>query len=121
MEHEDYRWVAEYEDGDVLQESEDVRFASVDKERLRCLHLVPQKDESLPSAVLMLPNGSEPVFFRRKHRIIRVDEHGMEQEAGEQVITCIGWKRVIGEEEVGSYTFYFYDGSTVVSDELNCV
>ncbi len=108
-----WRWQAFYHDDSVLDEVEaDGRqhgWAEVDQARLAAVALLPQHP-TLPVHVLKLHEGQRAVFFRRKG-IIRDPDTGFQMQMA--AVTVLGWEHP--ESGLALYTFYHWDGSTVLS------
>ena len=108
--HDLYTWVAIYEDGTAMPEYDDERpdgrgWADVDATRVSRLLLVGMPGQ----AVVALPSGATPVFFRR--RVIEMVD------CLARTIHCIGWKR----EREECYLFLFEDGSSLLTADLQAV
>lgn len=106
-----YTWTALYVDGTYLPEHEATQgFASVDQEHVKSIELHSSDDFSMHS--VSIPQGAQPVFFRRRRIAINVMEESSEPQA---TVHCIGWKR---SEEDAVYLFVFADASTLLSSDL---
>lgn len=113
-----WQWVAHYVDGETLPEYDAGHptgrgWKDVDLTRVAYVVLQSQMPH-LAHHVLKLPVGAEPVFLRR--RVIGLDPV-TDQETSRATITLLGWRR--GDKE--SFVFYFEDGSSLISDDLNAV
>lgn len=111
---EDWTWEAIYDDASLCEYEPDGishGFSEVDTARLRQLILIPQKCEN--THVLHITEGLTPVFFRRRSINLSSDNRG--------TTTCMGWTRQVGGELVESYTFFFSDGSVLLTDDRNAL
>lgn len=112
-----YSWVVQYNDGEILFEDDaENGFASVDKEKVHTLVLLPAI-KGVVSHCVTTPAGAEPVFFRRRSRIIAISAEGIEDERQGQTVHCIGWRK----DDEASYLFIFPDGSTLLTNDLQAV
>lgn len=114
---EDWHWRAHYNDGQVLDEHADdgtvSGFADIDQSRLVALELLPQRD-GLPTPHVRITDGLIPTFFRRRSIVINAETE--EQEPG-RTIAVLGWKKNVGGRKVLALTFWFPDGSCLISDD----
>lgn len=112
-----WRWQAHYSAGSTLVQVDEAGqehgWADVEQARLVAVSLLPQHP-TLPAHVLKLAPGQRAVFFRRKGAIYDPDTgFQMPQPA----VTVLGWET----EEAALYTFYHWDGSTVISADRQAV
>lgn len=116
---EDWSWVALYRDSTALPECQGAdlahhRFADVEIDRCIGIILIPNR-QHLPIHQLRLLSGGRPIFFRR--RVLPVGDVDPQRLQG---ATCLGWQMTVDKKvNVASYTFYFEDGRTIVSDNPN--
>ena len=111
-----YTWIAVYEDETAVPEFDAERtdgrgFAEVDASRVRRLLLIGDPGQ----AVVALPEGATPVFFRRRR--IDVNLFTDEQTAPLTIAHCIGWQK----DEAGCFLFVFGDGSSLLSSDMHAV
>ena len=112
---EAYTWSAVYDDYTSISEydrEEGRCFAEVDQTRVKTLLLFPQTGGD--PYTMDIPEGSQPVFFRR--RSIEINPF-----AGESyprpTTHCIGWK----QDDTANYLFVFLDGHTLLTNDLQAV
>lgn len=87
-------------------------FAEIDKAQVKFLDL--NTADLLAKHRVLIPDGAEPVFFRRRAIVLNLET---EQETGRSTTHCIGWKK--GDE--ACYLFIFEDGSTLLTSDLNAI
>lgn len=106
-----WRWEAHYQDGSVLAQIDEAGrehgWAEVDQSRLEAVALLPLHP-TLPAHVLKLQPGQRAVCFRRKGMLSDPDT-GLQIQT--PAVTVLGWET----EGAALYTFYHWDGSTVIS------
>lgn len=119
---EAYTWHVTLRDDSEVPEFDDVRtdgrgFGEVDKAQVSHVHL--RLPDGTHSHVVAIPDGAEPVFFRR--RKIELDPNTDEQKL--TTIHCIGWKR--GGSDIyplnAVYLFVFGDGSVLLTSDFQAV
>lgn len=124
--NEDWLWRAHYRDGGVLEEypDDDVDHGFADIALAECvaLELVPQRDHLQTHIVKLTPeDGQRLIFFRRRIAAACanqvVDEEGNILLETRETITCLGWQRTVEGRNVAAYTFYFPDGTSLVTDQ----
>jgi hypothetical protein len=125
-----WHWRIHYTDGTILdeydQDAPDGRgFASVDLPRVRAVELIPQREGLRNHAVkIEADKGMRPIFFRR--RLMPVDLSG-EFPTGVVVasLTVLGYQKTLeglnGPLNSSHYTFFFEDGSVLVTDDHNAI
>lgn len=124
-----YTWEAVYKDDTAISEfdyPEGRGFADVDKDRVKELYIVGETQE-LRGHVVLVPDGAQPVFFRRRYMAIKTSDRTIRGvptlhnaiDASDLIATvhCIGWKR----DDKAVYLFVFEDGSSMLSDDLQAV
>jgi hypothetical protein len=113
-----WNWRAHYNDGTKLDEWENNTehgWKDVDLDRLVAFELIPDYDcLHLPRPTLSITPTMRPIFFRRNR--VEIDPNGG-NEVGRIVVPCLGWQKTIEGVNVKSFTFYFEDGSVVVTDD----
>lgn len=113
---ETYTWVAICADDSFIGEYDrpDARgFAEVDGLQVKQLKL-ESSNPHLRSHYVEIPQGTTPVFFRRR----RIEINPLNgQERGRSTVHCIGWKL----DNTAVYLFVFDDGSTLLTDNLQAV
>lgn len=106
-----WRWEAHYQDGSLLaqidEEGREHGWAEVDQRWLEAVALLPQHP-TLPAHVLKLQPGQKAIYFQRKGMLSDPDT-GLQVQT--PAVTVLGWET----EEAALYTFYHWDGSTVIS------
>jgi hypothetical protein len=114
-------WRAHYTDGTMLDEHEGDKihgWKDVDLDRLAAFELVPQDVDGeysiLPQPLLKVTPTMRPIFFRRN--VVIVDPHTYE-EKDRIILPCLGWQKTVEGVNVKSFTFYYEDGSIVVTDD----
>jgi hypothetical protein len=115
-----WNWVAHYNDETCLHEVDENGqhgFADVDQSRLVAFQLIPNR-EGLPSPVLKITPDIRPIFFRRRTVTIDPANGG---EVGRSCVHCLGWQTTVKGTNVASYTFFFEDGSVLITDDYQAV
>lgn len=115
-----WSWVAHYDDETTLAEYDQTGehgFADVDQSKLVAFRLIPHR-EGLPSPVLKVTADIRPIFFRR--RTITIDPVSG-REVGRSCVHCLGWQTTAHGKNVASYTFFFEDGSVLITDNGQAV
>ena len=108
VKYRDHTWVAEY-----THERPDGRgWAEIEQPRVAFIELLPTR-EGLPEHGVQVPEGAQPVCFRRRQ--ILLDEAA--QDMGRRTIHCIGWKH--GVVEV--YLFVFDNGTALLTSDFQAV
>lgn len=111
-----YTWIALYRDGGYISEYDrpDGRgFAEVDSLQVKEMKL-ESSDMARRSHFIDIPEGAEPVFFRRRSVALNLVD-GSSSPVG--TAHCIGWKR--GEQAV--YLFVTDQGDTILTDNLQAI
>ena len=113
-----YRWRVMYDGGETVGEfdrPDGLGFGEVDRARIRGMILEPVDEGARPAHILIVPDGAQAVFFRRR-AILGVTE-------GEQTLVglahCIGWRRPGTGEEV--YHFVLEDGRSLLTSDLQAI
>jgi hypothetical protein len=117
---EAYTWCVTLHDDTQIVEFDDDRpdgrgFSELDKSQkaqIKTLHLF--RPNGLYSYVVTIPDGAEPVFFRRNPIEISLSEN---KEVGRTRINCIGWK----QGDSACYLFVFGDGSVLMTSDFRAV
>lgn len=107
-----YIWRAMYRDETVVCEENVDKFADIDASRVTSLFLYPLAGGGTHR--VDIPQGAQPVFFRRHPLEINVMQASG---AWHPTVYCIGWKK----DEQSVYLFIFDDGSTLLSNDLQAV
>lgn len=114
-----WHWRAVYRDGSFADEYDENgqhhTFYEVDHSQIEWVILVPQAEGFAPHALRIWP-GSLPVFFRRT--VVAVSQTN-DEEVERVVIHCLGHEP--SESESGAYTFFFPDGSVLVSNNHQAI
>lgn len=114
---EAFTWSVTYHNDSQVTEFDESRpdgrgFSEVDKPSIKALDL--DTPELLGKHRVLIPDGAEPVFFRRRRIELNPNT---EQQQAHPPTHCIGWKK--GDE--ACYLFVLYDGSTLLTNELNAI
>lgn len=125
--NEMYMWRVHYTDGEIFPEvteaGEDRGFALVDLARVAAVEIIPMFDH-LKSALVKIDaaSGMRPIFFRRRYIGLNYMDG---TETNRATVTCLGWQKTLfvgGEERnSASYTFFFEDGSILITDDHNAI
>lgn len=124
--NEHWLWIAHYRDGSILEEypdeGEDHAFKDINLDECVAFQLVPQYAHLGVHIVKLTPeDGQRLIFFRRRIASaasdVALDENGDYILSTRETITCIGWQRTIEGKNVSAYTFYFADGTSLVTDQ----
>lgn len=112
MANDIHTWRVTYHDGTQIPEFDDERpdgrgFGEVEKHRVKTVELLGKHS-------VTIPDGAEPVFFRRRRVTVNPTD---DTTVNHQAIHCIGWRR--DDQEV--YLFVFADGATLLSSDLQAV
>jgi len=108
-----YIWRAIYTNGDYLDERDaEQGFSSVDQARVKSMVLLSPGD--IVAHIVQIPAGAQGVCFRRHKVMLNVGDDSVVKRAP---IHCIGWK----QEEQATYLFVLWDGSTLLSNDLQAV
>src|SRR6266568_631595 len=114
-----YQWRIIYRDGSVTDEFDDTRrdgrgFAERDEKSVSEIVLMTWEPFDDREYRIPIPEGAEPVFFRRRTVIINPNDESMQQGKTRH---CIGWKH--GDEAV--YLFVSDSGETFRTNDLQAV
>ena len=125
--NEVYMWRVHYTDGEMYPEvtetGEDRGFASVDLSRVAAVEIIPLFSH-LKSALVKIDAASDmrPIFFRRRFIGLNYEDGS---ETNRATVTCLGWQKTLdigGEKRnVANYTFFFEDGSILITDDHNAI
>lgn len=115
---ESYAWIAHLRDGSEVPEHEPDgtrnSFRALDGDSVRAVELVALI-EGRAGAIVMVPDGAEPVLLRRKRQTIRLTDAAV---GSGTLATVVGWQR--GDD--GSYLFVIEeDGSALLSMDFQAV
>ena len=113
-----YMWSVAYRDGTFTHEYDDARpdgrgFAEREEKPVQTITLARVEDKAKVTSVAV-PEGAEPLFFRRRARLINSNT-GDTLQSG--TTHCVGWK--CGDEV--AYLFVFDDGTTLLTKNLQAV
>lgn len=99
---------------------QDHGFAEVDMARVVAVELIPQREDLAHHLVKIdTSRGQRPIFFRRRY--INLDPVTFEEQRNRMSATCLGWQNTVNGSNVASYTFYFDNGSSLVTDDHNAI
>ena len=113
-----YTWCVTYQDGTRLPEFDEGRpdgrgFAEVNRSQVKIVEIQGLNRSDLQAHRVSIPEGAEPVFFRRKPAIAFQGTDAVNVSTKH----CIGWK----SDTDACYLFVFDDGSTMLSKDLMAV
>jgi hypothetical protein len=114
-----WTWVAEYADGTTIFEMDDAGYdvhglKDVDLSRVVRFTLIPLR-EGLPTPTVQLDqaSGQRLIFTRRR----RIEVNPASEEVVDRSTThLLGWQRTVEGRNVKGVTYWFEDGSCLVSD-----
>ncbi len=110
-----YEWSVEYHNGVIVPEFDDERpdgrgWAEINSLQVKYVRL---HQAGWPAHNVTVPDGAEPVFFRRRR--IEMDTSTIEQKLS--TMHCIGWKN----GQSACYLFICEDGSTLLTSDFQAV
>lgn len=123
---EAFMWRAHYGNGltwsEIDSHGNEWPWSSINQEQLVGLELVPTMPHLKGGFVsIKTDQGMRPIFFRR--RAVMTTPDGVE--VGRLRAYCLGWQKTIevgGEKRnVASYSFFFEDGSVLITDDANSI
>lgn len=115
-----YEWFVQYKDASWHAEFDETRpdgrgFLEIDQAQIQRIALGFYDGEYFHFYhQVAVPEGAQPVFFRRRTRTI---SPALQEIIQTDTIHCIGWKA----GEVAVYLFIHADGSTLLTDDLQAV
>lgn len=116
--HDVYTWQVLYTDDTSTSEYDETRpdgrgWAEREAKEVTTITLARVADGTVVQSI-DIPEGAEPVFFRRRTLTISLTDDSRQQGT---LAHCIGWK----SEQEAVYLFVFDDGSTLRSSDLQAV